>query len=202
MEGLFFRLTPRSSSASTNISELNPEAKVFIPSAVQPQTELTDGTTYINSLTTPEQQQSEQSLQQIQPRRSARLHEKKSAETARMLQLAPEMTSTGADAYIPDAGQTAIPSLINEQTDVEHNADEQQQMLADVDSSESAQRTHTTNSFKDNFVFDFTLPKTQQIDDDDEDPIKTATLLEDIIKCPLLKAVSYTHLTLPTKRIV
>jgi len=96
-KGYFFRLTPRSSSASTNISELNPEATVFIPSAVQHQTELTDGTTYINSLTTPEQQQSEQPLQQTRPRRSARLREKRSAETARMLQLAPEMTSTDAD---------------------------------------------------------------------------------------------------------
>jgi len=77
MEGLFFRLTLRSSSASTNISELNPEATVFIPSAGHHQTELTDGTTYINSITTPEQQQSEQPLQQIKRRRSARLHEKK-----------------------------------------------------------------------------------------------------------------------------
>jgi len=42
------------------------------------------------------------------------------------------------DKYIPDDGQTAIPSLINEQTDVEHNADEEQQMLADVNFSESA----------------------------------------------------------------
>jgi len=57
-----------------------------------------------------------------------------------MMQLAPEMTSTDADEYIPDDGQTATPLLINEQTDEEHNADKKQQMLADVDSSESAQQ--------------------------------------------------------------
>jgi len=108
-----------------------------------------------------------------------------------MMQLAPEMTSTDADKYIPDDGQTATPSLINEQTDEEHNADEEQQMIADVDSSESAQQPQKTNSFKDNFVFDSTLPKTQQIGDDDEDPIKTATLLEDITKCPVLKESDY-----------
>jgi len=191
-KGYFFRLTPRSSSASTNVSELNPEATVFISSGVHHQAELTDGTTYINSLTTPEQQQSEQPLQQIKPRRTAHLHEKRSAETARVKQLAPKMTSTDADEYIPHDGRTSTLSLINEQTDDEHNADEEQQILADVDSSEFAQQPQTTNRFKGNFVFDSTLPKTQQIDDDDdEDPVKTTTLLEDIIKCYVLKESDY-----------
>ena len=60
-------------------------------------------------------------------------------------------------------------------------------MLLTTESTQ--QRKQPAYSIKDNFVFDPTLAKTQQ--DDDEDPIKTATLLEDIIDCPVLKEADY-----------
>jgi len=44
-KGYFFSPDAEVAKTSTNISELNPEATVFIPSAVHHQTELTDGTT-------------------------------------------------------------------------------------------------------------------------------------------------------------
>jgi len=61
--------------------------------------------------------------------------------------------------------------------------DDEQQLLPTAESTQLQKQP--AYSIKDNFVFESTLAKTQQ--DDDEEPIKTATLLEDIIDCPVLK---------------
>jgi len=84
---------------------------------------------------------------------------------------------------IPDkpTSQTASEALTNGQTDG------QQQMLPTAESMQ--QQTQPAYNIKDNFVFDPTMAKTRR--DDDEDPIKTATLLEDIIDCPVLKEDDY-----------
>ena len=76
--------------------------------------------------------------------------------------------------------QTASEALTNGQID-------EQQMLLTAESMQH--QTQPTHNIKDNFVFDPTLAKTQQ--DDDEDPIKTAALLQDIIDCPVLKEADY-----------
>jgi len=92
------------------------------------------------------------------------------------------MTSAEAADKIPDmpTSETASEALTNGQID-------EQQMLLTAESMQ--QQTQPTHNIKDNFVFDPTLAKTQQ--DDDEDPIKTATLLQDIIDCPVLKEADY-----------
>ena len=59
-------------------------------------------------------------------------------------------------------------------------------LLPTAESTE--QQKQPACSIKDNFVFDPTLAKRQ---DDDEDPIKTAALLQDIIDCPVLKEADY-----------
>ena len=91
------------------------------------------------------------------------------------------MTSAEAADKIPDmpTSETASEALTNGQID-------EQQMLLTAESMQ--QQTQPTHNIKDNFVFDPTLAKTQ---DDDEDPIKTATLLQDIIDCPVLKEADY-----------
>ena len=78
-EGYFLGLMPELSAASGYTSRLNPEAVVFIPTpAVRNQME---STTDVNPILTSAQQQSDQPRQPTEPRRSARLRQKRLAET-------------------------------------------------------------------------------------------------------------------------